>query len=196
MAVLGIALVSVAAVYLMPETSSDTPDSEEPTFCTADAMLCPDGTWVGRTGPNCEFAPCPQGEEEPDEAEPVYQGSVLAGAESPLLDFNQADYEAALKTDNLIVLYFYANWCPICAEEVANALYPAFDELTGEGVVGFRINYRDSDTDADEVDLAREFGISYQHTKIFIKNGQRILKAPDSWSKSRYLTEIEAAREN
>jgi len=23
--------------------------------CTADAMQCPDGTWVGRTGPNCEF---------------------------------------------------------------------------------------------------------------------------------------------
>lgn len=26
--------------------------------CTADAMLCPDGSYVGRTGPNCEFAPC------------------------------------------------------------------------------------------------------------------------------------------
>lgn len=29
------------------------------TACTADAMLCPDGTAVGRSGPNCEFAPCP-----------------------------------------------------------------------------------------------------------------------------------------
>ena len=29
------------------------------TFCTQDAMLCPDGSYVGRTGPNCEFAPCP-----------------------------------------------------------------------------------------------------------------------------------------
>lgn len=26
--------------------------------CTADAMQCPDGSWVGRTGPNCEFI-CP-----------------------------------------------------------------------------------------------------------------------------------------
>ncbi|MDO8548499.1 MAG: hypothetical protein Q7R71_02400, partial [bacterium] len=26
--------------------------------CTADAMQCPDGSWVGRSGPNCEFA-CP-----------------------------------------------------------------------------------------------------------------------------------------
>lgn len=27
--------------------------------CTLDAKLCPDGSYVSRTGPNCEFAPCP-----------------------------------------------------------------------------------------------------------------------------------------
>jgi hypothetical protein len=27
--------------------------------CTQEAMLCPDGSYVGRTGPNCEFAECP-----------------------------------------------------------------------------------------------------------------------------------------
>lgn len=26
--------------------------------CTMDAKLCPDGSYVGRTGPNCEFAAC------------------------------------------------------------------------------------------------------------------------------------------
>ncbi len=30
-----------------------------PTMCTADAKLCPDGSAVGRIGPNCEFAQCP-----------------------------------------------------------------------------------------------------------------------------------------
>ena len=29
------------------------------TVCTQEAKLCPDGSSVGRTGPNCEFAPCP-----------------------------------------------------------------------------------------------------------------------------------------
>ena len=28
-------------------------------ICTTDAKQCPDGTYVGRTGPNCEFAKCP-----------------------------------------------------------------------------------------------------------------------------------------
>src|SRR6185503_18234909 len=27
--------------------------------CTEEARICPDGSAVGRTGPNCEFAPCP-----------------------------------------------------------------------------------------------------------------------------------------
>lgn len=31
------------------------------TSCTMDAKICPDGSSVGRTGPNCEFAPCPTG---------------------------------------------------------------------------------------------------------------------------------------
>ena len=29
------------------------------TACTLEAKLCPDGSSVGRTGPNCEFAACP-----------------------------------------------------------------------------------------------------------------------------------------
>lgn len=28
--------------------------------CTLEAKICPDGSSVGRTGPDCEFAPCPQ----------------------------------------------------------------------------------------------------------------------------------------
>ena len=27
--------------------------------CTMEAKACPDGSYVGRTGPDCEFAPCP-----------------------------------------------------------------------------------------------------------------------------------------
>ena len=28
-------------------------------ICTQEAKICPDGSAVSRTGPNCEFAPCP-----------------------------------------------------------------------------------------------------------------------------------------
>ncbi|MBX2866537.1 thioredoxin family protein [Candidatus Kaiserbacteria bacterium] len=119
-----------------------------------------------------------------------YEGAVLAGGESPLLDFVQSDYEKALASDKLVVLYFYATWCPFCREEAGNALEPAFSELEGDDVIGFRVNYNDGDTDEYEKALAREHGIAYQHTKVFIKNGERILKAPDTWDKERYHTEI------
>ena len=33
--------------------------SKKQTACTMEAKLCPDGTAVGRSGPNCDFAPCP-----------------------------------------------------------------------------------------------------------------------------------------
>ncbi|MEZ0262310.1 MAG: hypothetical protein ACAH80_14995 [Alphaproteobacteria bacterium] len=32
-----------------------------PIACTMEAKMCPDGSYVSRTGPNCEFAPCPGG---------------------------------------------------------------------------------------------------------------------------------------
>lgn len=44
---------------------TETPDMcppsklQETVMCTMDAKQCPDGSWVGRTGPKCEFSPCP-----------------------------------------------------------------------------------------------------------------------------------------
>lgn len=34
--------------------------------CTMEAKLCPDGSAVGRSGPNCEFAPCPDNSAQPE----------------------------------------------------------------------------------------------------------------------------------
>lgn len=34
--------------------------NSEPVACTLDAKICPDGTAVGRVGPDCEFEECPE----------------------------------------------------------------------------------------------------------------------------------------
>ena len=119
-----------------------------------------------------------------------YTGKVLAGTESTkYLDFNKADYDKALKEKKKILLYFYANWCPICKREQPET-FAAFNEINDADLIGFRVNYRDSDTDDFEVELAKEFGVSYQHTKVILKDGQRTGKFPDSWDKERYLEEL------
>ncbi len=117
---------------------------------------------------------------------------MLAGSKALLLDFNKQDFEKARAGGKLVVLYFYASWCPICVREFP-LMQSAFDGLQSDKVVGFRVNYKDDATDADEEALAREFGVPYQHTKVFLKNGEKILKSPEGWDEQRYLDEINKA---
>lgn len=45
---------------LLPEPADGwCSSSSSSRACTEEAKQCPDGSYVGRTGPNCEFAPCP-----------------------------------------------------------------------------------------------------------------------------------------
>jgi len=37
----------------------NVPTGSDGVFCTLEAKICPDGSTVGRTGPNCEFTLCP-----------------------------------------------------------------------------------------------------------------------------------------
>ncbi len=45
---LGLAAALVVALVVPSVTTAAT-------MCTQEAKQCPDGSWVGRTGPNCEF---------------------------------------------------------------------------------------------------------------------------------------------
>ena len=44
----------------IPNPAPDAGEGQGQRMCTMDAKICPDGTGVGRTGPNCEFAACPE----------------------------------------------------------------------------------------------------------------------------------------
>ena len=75
--VIGLAVVLGIVATVMPRfthvaeapTATTTPE----VFCTADATQCPDGSYVGRTGPKCEFV-CP--------ASPVVPADIQAGSDA------------------------------------------------------------------------------------------------------------------
>ena len=46
-------------IYNPSPTEYENPKEKEPVVCTMEAKLCSDGSYVGRTGPNCEFTACP-----------------------------------------------------------------------------------------------------------------------------------------
>ena len=48
-------IVIVGVFYFMRESKAPISD----VMCTQEAKQCPDGSYVGRTGPNCEFSTCP-----------------------------------------------------------------------------------------------------------------------------------------
>lgn len=121
-----------------------------------------------------------------------YTGKVLAGTTAPFIIFNLPDYEKALKDNKVIVLDFFANWCPECREE-APKLHAGFDALSTDKVIGFRVNYNDTDTDKDEKDLAGKYGITFQHTKVIVKNGKEFSKDVNLWDKDIFLAEVNKA---
>ncbi|MBU0750274.1 hypothetical protein KKH15_02035 [Patescibacteria group bacterium] len=64
-AILGVILLLGAGASLIYAWSLRSADIQSPaptptpTACTMEAKLCPDGSYVGRTEPSCEFSACP-----------------------------------------------------------------------------------------------------------------------------------------
>lgn len=65
--ILIVLLVLAGGVYFLVESGKYKVESggEENMACTMDAKMCPDGSYVGRVAPNCEFAECPSAPSSP-----------------------------------------------------------------------------------------------------------------------------------
>ena len=93
-----------------------------PIACTDDAKLCADGSSVGRSGPNCQFAACP--EEKPAHAPapsaiyPVYEVApviywdtdrIIDTAQQRAISLKQQIQQLASETNTPIWFHHYVN---------------------------------------------------------------------------------------
>lgn len=61
-------LAGVLGIINSNNTKNQPLEKNNEVACTMDAMMCPDGSYIGRTGPNCEFV-CPISSEVPDDVQ-------------------------------------------------------------------------------------------------------------------------------
>lgn len=83
--------LAAAGLYKFNFTASDIQRG-----CTLEAKICPDGSTVGRTGPNCEFEACPQveGKMTQTQARVIAQGQCIKGGEV----LGEGSYNESTKT--------------------------------------------------------------------------------------------------
>lgn len=106
--------------------------------------------------------------------------------------FTRAAYAQAQADGKTIFLEFYANWCPVCKAQ-APALTTGINKIQSDKLVAFRVNYKDSETDADETALAQKYNITYQHTHIVADASENVLlRSNESWSESDVIEKIGA----
>lgn len=101
--ILGIAVVILGAIVLSQNISFPKV-GPEPIACTMEAKMCPDGSAVGRSGPRCEFAACPDEKPttQPAPKNTGISGNVLLGPMCPVMQIppdpqcNDRSYETRL----------------------------------------------------------------------------------------------------
>ena len=76
-------------------------------------------------------------------------------------------------SDTRRILFFYANWCSTCIP-ADKAIREGVSQIP-QDVTIIRVNYNDTDTDEEEKDLARKYGITYQHTFVQIDSDGKVV---------------------
>lgn len=135
------------------------------TACTQEAKQCPDGSFVGRAGPNCEFTKCPT--QITNQTNPIQLGQYLEN--TGIQNLNDLQKHLIQNPQTKSVIFFHAPWCPYCKAADKEFIDHA-QEIPAEVAV-IKVDY-DSNTE-----LKQKYGVTYQHTFVQVdKEGNQITK--------------------
>jgi len=111
--------------------------------------------------------------ENKDDAMMKKENGVMEKSSGRYVEYSKANLDQAAGKRR--VLYFYASWCPIC--KPADADFKKNSSKIPENTTVIRVNYNDPETDQEEKDLAKKYGVTYQHTFVQIDGqGKEIAK--------------------
>ena len=141
----------------------------------SDSMMKKDETVMQKdTQDSMEKTETPEQEAmEKKEGEAMKKTDDKKMADSRYVEYSKAALEKAVSDRR--VLFFYASWCPTCRPADAN--FKENISKIPEDITLIRVNYNDPETDQEEKDLAKKYGITYQHTYVQIdSNGREVTK--------------------
>ena len=110
----------------------------------------------------------------------------------PYIRYEKSKYEQSLAEGKVVLLDFYANWCPICRIENPKII-SALKELDSTKIAAFQVHYNDNEVNEEDREVAKEFGITYQHTKVIVKDDTQFSKSLEVWNKEKTIQEINKA---
>lgn len=116
---------------------------------------------------------------------------VLNSTPSTYTEFSEEAFKNALNDGKIVYLEFYANWCPTCIAQEPG-LIEGLQTLGNDNLVAFRVNYKDDDTSGYEEALAKKYSVSYQHTKVVIKDNEDtvLLNEQGVWNSDTLVSKL------
>jgi len=109
--------------------------------------------------------------------------------------FNKIEFEKSLTEGKVIMLYFTANWCPICREQEPINVEALFELIEEPDIIAFRVHILDSETTKETETLADNYEVRYQHTTVIIDSrGQTLETITGPISKDDLKNKLLAAK--
>jgi hypothetical protein len=136
---IGIIVIIAAAVgvsaWWMNQSEQSNGGNSKPVVCTQEAKQCPDGSFVSRTDPNCEFAPCPE-----ETGSCIKEGEIISTMPLPYPDADRIKCCEGLSEIPLGGNSTDAGYCTKCGDGLCKA--PEYEENCPSDCVGNSKNQR------------------------------------------------------
>lgn len=82
--------------------------------------------------------------------------------------YSKDTYEQALKDKKVVMLFFTANWCPICREQEPVNMQVLESLKSDSQIIAFRVHILDNETTKETEELAKKYDVPYQHDFVII----------------------------